>query len=380
VKNVHSRRGKYESNILLSISRRGKNGMGIHLNKRRIKKYVAGLFFLTFLTFNTTAGLAAEAAWEYAGKHLIPMGNAVGIDGVMIVGIPEMLADGTSDSPARTAGLNAGDIITQIGTQRVSTNDDLKTAIDKLDGSPVSITVTRGTSVLQLKVTPHKTEDGRCELGLWMRDGIAGIGTLTFFDPETGVFGALGHAVNDSETGVVIPLRTGAISRSYVTDVVQGKAGMPGQLHGTFNSDNTLGSLTKNSTSGIFGTMTANDLMIGKAAIPVADSSQIKTGPATILSNVSGTEVKEYKAEIIRIYTGAESVGRSMMISIKDPELIALTGGIVQGMSGSPIIQNGKLIGAVTHVLINDPTRGYGISIENMLNTIMKDNVNNKAA
>jgi stage IV sporulation protein B len=358
--------------------------MGIHLNKRRIKKYVAGLFFLTFLTFNTTAGLAAEAAWEYAGKHLIPMGNAVGInlqsDGVMIVGIPEMLADGTSDSPARTAGLNAGDIITQIGTQHVSTNEDLKTAIEKLDGSPVSIKVTRGTSVLQLKVTPHKTEDGRCELGLWMRDGIAGIGTLTFFDPETGVFGALGHAVNDSETGVVIPLRTGAISRSYVTDVVQGKAGMPGQLHGTFNSDNTLGSLTKNSTSGIFGTMTANDLMIGKTAIPVADSSQIKTGPATILSNVSGTEVREYKADIIRIYTGAESVGRSMMISIKDSELIAQTGGIVQGMSGSPIIQNGKLIGAVTHVLINDPTRGYGISIENMLDTIMKDSSNKKAA
>lgn len=344
-----------------------------------LKRFVSGLFLLTFLTFNTTAALAA-----YEGRQLIPMGNAVGInlqsEGVMIVGVPESLSDGKSASPAREAGLSAGDIITQIGTQHVSTNEDLKSAISKLDGSPVSVKVTRGTSVLQLKVTPHKAEDGRCELGLWMRDGIAGIGTLTFYDPETGVFGALGHAVNDNETGVIIPLRAGSVTRSYVTDVIQGKAGMPGQLHGTFSNDKILGSLTKNSSCGIFGIMGQNELMAGKHALPVAGFSELKTGPATILSNVSGTEVKEYSVEIIRIYTGAESVGRSMMISVKDPALIAQTGGIVQGMSGSPILQNGKIVGAVTHVLINDPTRGYGISIENMLDTIENDSENKKAA
>jgi stage IV sporulation protein B len=213
-----------------------------------------------------------------------------------------------------------------------------------------------------------------------MRDGIAGIGTLTFYDPETGIFGALGHAVNDNETGVIIPLRAGSVTRSYVTDVIQGKAGMPGQLHGTFNSDNILGSLTMNSACGIFGTMGKNDLMAGKKSLPIAGFSELKTGPATILSNVSGTEVKEYKVEITRLYTGAESIGRSMMISVRDPQLISQTGGIVQGMSGSPILQNGKLVGAVTHVLINDPTRGYGISIENMLNTITNDSSNKKAA
>lgn len=352
--------------------------MGIRLNRGWKKRIVSFLFLLTFLAFNVTAGLAA-----YEGKLLIPMGNAVGInlqsEGVMIVGIPEILADGTSTSPARNAGLTTGDIITQIGTQQVSTNEDLKSAIDKLDGSPVAVKVTRGTNVLQLKVTPHIAENGRCELGLWMRDGIAGIGTLTFYDPETGVFGALGHAVNDNETGVIIPLRTGSVSQSYVTDVVQGKAGMPGQLHGTFHADRILGSLTKNSSCGIFGTMGKNDILLGKTALPVADFSETKTGPATILSNVSGSEVKEYEVEITRIYTGAESVGRSMMISVKDADLIAQTGGIVQGMSGSPIIQNGKIVGAVTHVLINDPTRGYGISIENMLDTILKD-TNKKAA
>lgn len=352
--------------------------MGIHLNKRRFKSILTGVFLLAFLSAATTSGLAA-----YEGKRLIPMGNTVGInlqsEGVMVVGIPEILADGSSASPARQAGLTMGDIITQIGSVHVSTNEDLKSAINKLDGSPVPITVTRGTSVIQLVVTPHKTEEGHCELGLWMRDGISGIGTLTFYDPETGVFGALGHAVNDSETGVVIPLRGGSVSRSSVTDVIQGKAGMPGQLHGTFNGGSILGSLTKNSSNGIFGIMEKNNMMNGKPALPVADFSDMKTGPATILSNVSGTEVREYAVEIIRIYSGAEAVGRSMMISVKDPQLIARTGGIVQGMSGSPIIQNGKIVGAVTHVLINDPTRGYGISIENMLDTVLKD-TNKKAA
>lgn len=354
--------------------------MGIHLNlnKKRLKRTVTALFLLTFLSFSTTAGLAA-----YEGKQLVPMGNAVGInlesDGVMVVGVPESLSDGKSMSPARDAGISAGDIITQIGSTHISTNEDLKSALDRMDGSPVTIKVMRGTSALQLKVTPHKAEDGHCELGFWMRDKIAGIGTLTFYDPDTGVFGALGHAVNDVETGVIIPLRTGAVMRSYVTDVIQGKAGMPGQLRGTFNMDSKLGSLTKNSTNGIFGTMEKNDLVGKKAPLPIAKFSEIKTGPATILSNVSGIEVKEYNIEITRLYTGAESVGRSMMISITDPQLISQTGGIVQGMSGSPILQNGKIIGAVTHVLINDPTRGYGISIENMLNTIYSDS-NKKAA
>jgi stage IV sporulation protein B len=212
-----------------------------------------------------------------------------------------------------------------------------------------------------------------------MRDGIAGIGTLTFYDPDTGTFGALGHAVNDIESGVIIPFRAGAVMRSVVTDVVQGKAGMPGQLRGSFNVDSILGTLTDNSPSGIFGKMSENEMIRGKAALPVADASEIKTGPATILSNVSGTDVVEYKVEVTRVYTGNEAIGRSMMISVVDQALLTKTGGIVQGMSGSPIIQDGKLIGAVTHVLVNDPTRGYGISIENMLDTI-SENLQNKAA
>ncbi len=310
----------------------------------------------------------------YSAETLIPMGNAVGIniysEGVMVVGVPEILADGQSESPARTAGLNAGDIITKIGTQKISSGEDIKKAIAGLDGSQITVTVIRGSTELELTITPHMTKEGQCELGLWMRDGVAGIGTLTFYDPKTGTFGALGHSVNDIETGIRIPMRTGTVSRSVVTDVAQGKAGLPGQLHGTFADDSILGTLSINTQAGIFGTMDENDLMKGKKALPVADDSEIKTGPAIILSNVSGTEVKEYEVEIIRVYTGDEAIGRSMMLRITDTDLIAQTGGIVQGMSGSPIVQDGKLIGAVTHVLVNDPTRGYGISIGNMLEMI----------
>lgn len=353
-------------------------GLFLYRNKKQVKRCVTSIFLAAFLTFSTAGALAV-----YDGKSLIPMGNAVGInmqsEGVIVVGVPDILADGKTVSPARDAGLSAGDIITELGSNRISSNEDLKSAIDKLDGSPVSMKVTRRNTAMQLKLTPHISKDGRCELGLWMRDGIAGIGTLTFYDPETGVFGALGHSVNDLESGMIIPLREGTIMRSSVTDVIQGKTGMPGQLHGTFNVDNKLGVLNKNSSSGIFGIMEKNELTAGKNAMQIADKSKIKTGPATILSNVSGIEVKEYKVEITRVYTGSEAVGRSMMLTVTDPQLIAQTGGIVQGMSGSPIIQNGKIIGAVTHVLVNDPTKGYGISIENMLDMIT-ENTKQKAA
>jgi stage IV sporulation protein B len=345
-----------------------------------IKRFKTGVFSIVFvLAMLLTTGSAAA----YSADYLIPMGNAVGInlqsEGVLVVGVPEIMSDGVTVSPARSAGLTAGDIITQIGSQPVSSNNDLKSAIDKLDGSPVSLRVMRGGNAMSVLVTPHRSQDGHCELGLWMRDGIAGIGTLTFYDPKTGVFGALGHSVSDLESGVIIPLRDGSITKSTVTDVIQGKAGMPGQLHGSFNFDNVLGKLTQNSSSGIFGVMDQSDMMRGKRLIPVAKSSEIKTGPATILSNVSGTEVKEYKVEITRIYTGAEAIGRSLMLTVTDPSLISQTGGIVQGMSGSPILQNGKLIGAVTHVLVNDPTRGYGIAVEKMMDAV-SDKSNLKAA
>ncbi len=343
-----------------------------------LKKKAGAILIAAVLAASLAPGAAA-----YNADTLVPVGSTVGInlqsEGVIIVGVPDVLADGASVSPARDAGLAAGDIITRVGTSPISSGDDLRAALGSLDGSPVSVTVKRGERAVKLTVTPHKNAEGECELGLFMRDGVAGIGTVTFIDPKTGVFGALGHSVNDAETGMIIPLRTGSISRSVVTDVILGKAGMPGQLHGTYSFDTVLGALTNNTSGGIFGTMADGEKLGGKKALPVASDAEIKTGPAVILSNVSGADVREYDVEITRLYSGAEAVGRSMMLCVTDPELIEHTGGIVQGMSGSPIIQNGKIIGAVTHVLINDPTRGYGISIEKMLGMI-DDAADNKAA
>ena len=198
-------------------------------------------FIKTFTALITLSVLctAGGGALAYSAETLIPLGNAVGInmlsDGVMVVGVPEILADGVSASPARSAGITAGDIITKIGKTPIASGEDMKAAIAELDGAQVTITLTRGGSVMDFKITPHQAEDGQWELGLWMRDGVAGIGTMTFYDPATGIFGALGHSVNDIETGILIPMRSGTVTSSVVTDVVQGKAGLPGQLHGTFN-------------------------------------------------------------------------------------------------------------------------------------------------
>lgn len=341
------------------------------LNKAGKKITRLGVSLVLAAALAATSALPAEAS--YKNKKLVPMGNAVGIslqaDGALVVGIPEFLGDGTP-SPARSAGFAVGDIVTHVNGKRVCCNEDIRDALLKSQGQEVTVTVTRGKKTIDITVTPHVSAEGRAELGLWLRDAVAGIGTITFYDPETGVFGALGHSVSDTETGILIPLRTGTILRSSVTDVAQGKAGFPGQLHGTFNADNVVGSLVKNSPNGIFGQILSPEFVAGREAIPVAETKEIHTGPATILSNVSGTEVCEYTIEITRLYSGSEAAGRSMMITVTDPRLIELTGGIVQGMSGSPIIQDGKLVGAVTHVLINDPTRGYGLAIEKMLDTV----------
>jgi stage IV sporulation protein B len=287
-------------------------------------------------------------------------------DGVVVVGIPDTCSDGATPSPSKNSGLKAGDIITRVGDDAISSGEELIAVMKKQDGSPVSVGASRGGGHIQCLITPRKTKSGEYSLGLWVRDGVSGIGTVTFYDPATNTYGALGHAVNDSETGVVLPVREGAISRVSVTDVSRGKSGAPGQLHGSFDFDSKLGGITANTPCGIFGKSTAPELS-GGVAVPAARDGDIHTGAAYILSNVKGGEVLKYTAEISRVYSGGESDGRSMLVTVTDPALTEATGGIVQGMSGSPILQDGRLIGAVTHVLINDPTKGYGISIEKML-------------
>lgn len=307
-----------------------------------------------------------------ATKMLVPVGHTVGIklfsDGVLVVGLsPIDTADGEAQ-PAKSCGLKEGDIITHINRQEVDTIEEVQAVLAQSDGEAMSIRALRGDTPVELTAKAVQCgTDGSYKLGAWIRDSMAGIGTVTFYDPDTGVFGALGHGVSDVDTLRLMPLSRGAILHSSVTGVEKGQIGTPGQLRGAFDLSQDLGQLYANTTSGIFGTLeTTGGLPLGEA-LPVAARDEVKVGEVTIRSNIQGEEVKEYQAEIVRIYPENEEDTRNFLIKVTDEELLAKTGGIVQGMSGSPILQDGKLVGAVTHVLLNDPTQGYGILAENML-------------
>lgn len=300
---------------------------------------------------------------------LVPLGSTVGIelklDGVMIVGLSQVETGGGSVQPALDAGLMPGDIITSVGGREIKSAGDFLSAAQQLDGGDVVVTALRGGRSVQFNVTPAKNAEGGYQLGLWLRDGVSGIGTLTYYDPASESYGALGHGINDTDTGELIPVHQGGIMAAEVVDVVKGAGGTPGELCGRVDGEHILGSIVLNTDCGVFGAL---DCGAQGRELPVASESEIVLGQASILSNIEGSEVREYEIEICRVYRNTQD-SRSVMISVTDPELLEATGGIVQGMSGSPIIQNGKLVGAVTHVLVNDPTRGYGISIEKMLET-----------
>ncbi len=308
---------------------------------------------------------AALTGRAWAADALVPLGTAVGIqmntDGVLVVDTTEVPTSGGSVSPAKDAGILPGDIITELSGQATDTAASLAEAAAGLTGEPVDITVERGGETLRLELTPAQSDEGT-KLGLWLRDGVAGVGTLTYYDPGTGRFGALGHAVTDSQTAAVLPLGSGSVSPARIVDIQPGAAGSPGALAGVFDMGVAIGVIESNTLCGVFGTL---DAAAEGEALPVASDSEIYAGPAYILSSVTDSGVERYSVEISRGMSGAQ--GQMLDLRVTDEALLALTGGIVQGMSGSPIIQDGKLVGAVTHVLVSDASRGYGISIESML-------------
>ena len=253
------------------------------------------------------------------------------------------------------AALDAGDVIRTVSTE-IGEREDA-----------AALTVKRGSRTIELSAEPEKDEDGEYRLGAWVRDSMAGIGTMTFFDPQSGTFGALGHGVTDVDTGQLLPLDHGSIMDASVKAVKKGERASPGELKGDFDLTRDSGTLYANTECGIFGKLSAEDAAkITGAALPIAKKDEIKTGRAAILATVSGNETREYDIEIEKIYSPSGST-RNLMLRVTDEELLAQSGGVVQGMSGSAILQDGKIIGAVTHVLLDDPSRGYGIFIENML-------------
>ncbi|MCC8196866.1 MAG: SpoIVB peptidase [Ruminococcus sp.] len=299
-------------------------------------------------------------------KMLIPGGSPVGVklltEGVMVVKTAEV-TDGVS--PAHDAGIMAGDNITSANGEELNSSARLSEIIENSDGEPIVFEIMRNGRSSTVTVTPVYSEtDGVYKAGLWIRDSTAGVGTLTFIAPETGIFGALGHPISDSDTLTTLPLGSGEIVDVVITGYDKGERGCPGELYGTFVSGLASGTIELNCEQGIFGTMTYPSR---QEAIPIAYKAEVKTGPATILTTIDGSTPQEFEVEIERVTLSSAAKSKNIIIRVTDPELLEKTGGIVQGMSGSPIIQDGKLVGAVTHVFVSDPTRGYGIFIENML-------------
>jgi len=286
--------------------------------------------------------------------------------GVLVVAISDLKSDGQIISPARNCGLKVGDILTQMNETDVTSTEQVQSFLQDNGEQPVRLRVRRGDKDLSIVIQPHRCDDGIWRLGAWIRDSMAGIGTITFYDPSTGLFGALGHGITDVDTAMLMPLSSGAIMDTSIKAVKKGESGSPGELKGDFDLTRDTGTLYANTANGIFGTAEASDFLTDHRALSVASPADVKTGEATILANLSGDTVTEYSVEIVKIYAGNQP-SRNMLLRVTDPRLLEQAGGIVQGMSGSPILQNGKLIGAVTHVLLNDPTQGYGIFIDNML-------------
>lgn len=333
-------------------------GEGFPLRSRLLRRLLAPLVALLFL-----AGAASGAE----ARTLVPGGQSIGVavetEGLVVIGASDI---GTTPSPARLAGLKPGDIITAVDGKRVSGVEEL---LSMLQGKSIKLSYTRDGEARTVTLTPVKdASDGKYKLGVWVRDSTAGIGTLTFYDPETGRYGALGHAVTDTDAGIVLPIEGGAIYENSIVDVKRGEEGTPGEIIGQFYDGGYLGTIDKNTEFGIFGD--AADGMTNALypdGIETADPDDVRTGRAKILTTVGDDGLTAYDAEIVRVENQDEPATRSFTIRVTDRRLLDRTGGIVQGMSGSPVIQDGKLVGAVTHVYVNDPTMGYGVYIDWML-------------
>ncbi len=296
-----------------------------------------------------------------------PFGIKLYTDGVLIVGMSDVITAAGAVNPAAAAGVRIGDTILSIDGVPVTTNEEVAACINACDGRAVTLRVRRDGVEFDASFVPARPTDAEgYRAGLWVRDSTAGVGTLTFYDASTGVFAGLGHPVCDADTGQMLSISAGEIVPARILDVKKSVKGTPGELQGVFESG-TLGRLMRNVAEGLYGKLTA--LPTDGQRFPVAMKQEVKAGAAQVFTTIDGTAPAWYSIEITQVRYNTANDTRSMIIRVTDEYLLSTTGGIVQGMSGSPIIQNGKLVGAITHVLVDDPTRGYGVFAENMLET-----------
>lgn len=301
-------------------------------------------------------------------QEVIPCGISIGVrintDGVMVLGLGSVKSiDKKEYSPAENI-LKPGDMILEINGIPIDSKETLTSTIQKNDN--LNIKIRRKEEEMTVNITPVKAEDNKNKIGAWVRDSTQGIGTLTYYNSETKDFGALGHGIVDVDTKEIMKVKDGKIMKAEIIGTKKSEKGSPGELLGEIKNKNKIGNISLNTDVGIYGKITDENFLADKA-IPVGFKDEVEIGSAKILSNINGTDVEEFDIEITNINKYNMDSSKSMVIKITDEKLLNKTNGIVQGMSGSPIIQNGKIIGAVTHVFINEPSKGYGIFIENML-------------
>ena len=306
---------------------------------------------------------------ELEGLTLCPGGMPFGVkfytEGVTVVGFCDVETDHGKVNPATESGLRAKDVILKVNDELLSGASELTDRIENCGGNPLSLHIRRGQEYFDVMLTPvWCTAEARYKTGIWVRDSGAGIGTVTFIMPDTGAFAGLGHGICDAETGELIAMKRGTVSDVTISSVVRGEAGAPGELKGYFNPGKT-GALLGNSPCGVWGVFSQVP-EVEQEPMPIGLREEIREGDAYILSTLDSGKMGRYDVRISNINRDA-SGSKCFTVTVTDPDLLSLSGGIVQGMSGSPIIQDSKIIGAVTHVLINDPTTGYGIFVENML-------------
>ena len=317
-----------------------------------------------------------EASTGAAGSDSVLLGGMpVGIymetDGVMVLNTEQIEGvDGKTYEPAGNL-VRSGDYITAVDHQEISGKKELLEAVEEISGDRVILTVRRGDETMEVKIDPVEYAPDEYRLGIWVRDNVQGLGTVTFLT-EQSRFGALGHGIHDTDTSVLMSIADGTVYRTSIQDIIRGAEGSPGSMEGiiVYNNYNVLGTIDKNTEAGIYGTIDRIDeLFEEQIPIETAGKDEIVTGPATVRCFIDN-ELKEYEIRVTDIDMSGTEINKGLVIQVTDPELLEKTGGIIQGMSGSPIIQNGKLIGAVTHVFVQDSTMGYGIFIENMLEQV----------
>lgn len=299
---------------------------------------------------------------------VVPMGNLIGAklytSGVLVVGMSEIQGDDQQKhKPYEESGIEEGDMIVEMDSKKIANTDELVETVNSSKGKVIQIKYVRNDEIITTSIQPIKSEDNEYKLGLWVRDAAAGVGTLTFYEPSTGKFAALGHGIVDVDTGDIINIANGELVTSNLVAIKKGEKGTPGEIKGSIDSGVTIGNISKNTNFGVFGLVSnKNNLNLnGAKEYEVALRSEIQTGEAEIICELENGKKEKYKIEISKIYTSNNYDNKSMMIKITDERLLQKTGGIIQGMSGSPIIQNGKFVGAITNVLVSDPTTGYAI-------------------